>query len=51
LDVGVVVGMGMTLINVYVMLMVMLFLEAARIEDDDVLEVHASWYAGVLNHP
>ena len=42
LDVGVVVGMGVTLINVYVMMMVMLFLEAARVEDDDVLKVRAS---------
>ena len=42
MDVGVVVGMGVTLINVYVMMMVMLFLEAARVEDDDVLKVRAS---------
>jgi len=48
LDVGVVLGMGLALTTTYVMMMVMLFLEGARVVDDDELRVRASWRASVV---
>ena len=48
MDVGVVLGMGLALTTTYVMMMVMLFLEGARVVDDDELRVRASWRASVV---